>query len=45
MARGKTLKVVFKTSDQRQSVLLPLDLSEMIASDHPVRIVNEVSAL
>lgn len=42
MARGKTLKVVFKTSDQRQGVLLPLDLSEMIAVDHPVRVVNEV---
>ncbi|MCU7550274.1 IS1182 family transposase [Chitinophagaceae bacterium LB-8] len=42
MARGKTLKVVFKTSDQHQSVLLPLDLSEMIALDHPVRVVNEV---
>jgi transposase len=42
MARGKTLKVVFKTSDQHQSVLLPLDLGEMIAVDHPVRVVNEV---
>ena len=42
MARGKTLKVVFKTSDQHQSVLLPLDLGEMIAGDHPVRVVNEV---
>ena len=42
MARGKTLKVVFKADNQRQAMLLPPDLSEMIAPGHPVRVVNQV---
>lgn len=42
MARGKTLKVVFKANHQNQGMLLPPDLNELIASDHPVRVVNEV---
>jgi transposase len=42
MARGKTLSVVFKSNHQHQAMLLPPDLSDLVASDHPVRIVNEV---
>ncbi|SEM31470.1 hypothetical protein SAMN05216436_103182 [bacterium A37T11] len=42
MARGKTLSVVFKSNMQNQGMLLPPDLSELIAKDHPVRVVNEV---
>lgn len=42
MARGKTLSVVFKSNHQHQAMLLPPDLNDMIAADHPVRVVNEV---
>lgn len=42
MARGKTLSVVFKSNLQNQGMLLPPDLSDLIASNHPVRVVNEV---
>jgi transposase len=42
MAKGKTLTVVFKSNHQRQAMLLPPDLSDLIGADHPVRIVNEV---
>lgn len=42
MARGKTLSVVFKVNHQNQGMLLPPDLNDMIASNHPVRVVNEV---
>lgn len=42
MARGKTLKVVFKANHQNQGMLLPPDLNDLIAADHPVRVVNEV---
>ncbi len=42
MARGKTLSVVFKSNLQHQGMLLPPDLSDLIAPNHPVRIVNEV---
>ncbi len=42
MARGKTLSVVFKSNMQHQTMLLPPDLSELIAKDHPVRVVNEI---
>ena len=42
MAKGKTLSVVFKSNHQNQAMLLPPDLSELIASTHPVRVVNEV---
>lgn len=42
MARGKTLTVVFKNNFQNQAMLLPPDLNEMIAANHPVRVVNEV---
>lgn len=42
MAKGKTMKVVFKADNQRQGMLLPPDLNDLVAPDHPVRIVNEV---
>lgn len=42
MAKGKTLKVVFKADHQRQAMLLPPDLNDLVAANHPVRIVNEV---
>ena len=42
MARGKTLSVVFKSNFQHQGMLLPPDLNELIAINHPVRVVNEV---
>ena len=42
MARGKTLSVVFKSNFQNQAMLLPPDLNEMIAGNHPVRVINEV---
>src|SRR4051794_8560417 len=42
MARGKTLKVVFKSDHQHQAMLLPPDLNDLIAVNHPVRVVNEV---
>lgn len=42
MPRGKKLKVVFKQDFQQQGMLIPLDLNELIAVDHPVRTVNAV---
>jgi transposase len=42
MARGKTLTVAFKSNYQNQAMLLPPDLNDLIAANHPVRIVNEV---
>ncbi|PZR29953.1 MAG: hypothetical protein DI535_00155 [Citrobacter freundii] len=42
MAKGKSLKVVFKTSDSRQAMLLPPDLNEIVSANHPVRTVAEV---
>lgn len=42
MARGKTLSVVFKSNHQHQGMLLPPDLHDLIAQNHPVRIVNDV---
>ena len=42
MARGKTLSVVFKSNMQHQAMLLPPDLSDLIAKGHPVRVVNDV---
>ena len=42
MAKGKTLKVVFKADNQRQAMLLPPDLNDLIAGNHPVRVVNAV---
>jgi transposase len=42
MPKGKTLKVVFKQDNQYQGSLLPVDLTDLIAADHPVRTVNAV---
>lgn len=42
MARGKTLTVVFKSNHQHQAMLLPPDLNDLIAANHPVRVVSEV---
>jgi transposase len=42
MARGKTLSVVFKSNHQHQAMLLPPDLNDLIAVNHPVRVVSEV---
>lgn len=42
MARGKTLSVVFKASHQHQIMAFPPTLDELIALDHPVRVVHEV---
>src|SRR5215813_2980062 len=42
MARGKTLKIVFKQNHQHQLMALPPTLDELVAKNHPVRVVNEV---
>lgn len=42
MPRGKKLKVVFKQDYRQQGMLIPLDLNDMIAADHPIRVINEV---
>jgi hypothetical protein len=42
MARGKTLQVVFKQNFQNQGMLLPPDLNDLIAQNHPVRVVHAV---
>lgn len=42
MPKGKTLKVVFKQDLQNQGSLLPLDLNDLVATDHPVRAVSAV---
>ncbi|WP_436491691.1 IS1182 family transposase [Chitinophaga sp. ARDCPP14] len=42
MARGKSLSVAFKSTHQNQGMLFPPDLNELISSDHPVRIVNDI---
>lgn len=42
MARGPVLQPVFKAYHQRQAMLLPPSLDELIGANHPVRIVDEV---
>lgn len=42
MARGPVLQPVFKAYHQRQGMLLPPSLEELIAVNHPVRVVDEV---
>lgn len=42
MAKGPVLQPVFKAYHQRQAMLLPPSLDELIASNHPVRVVDEV---
>jgi hypothetical protein len=42
MARRKPLTVVFKSDFQHQAMLLPPDLNDLIAANHPVRVISEV---
>lgn len=42
MAKGPVLKPIFKRYDQRQPMLLPPSVDELIAANHPVRVVDEV---
>ncbi len=42
MAKGPVLQPVFKAYHQRQVMLLPPSLDELIAISHPVRVVDEV---
>ena len=42
MPKGKKLKVVFKQDYRQQGVLIPLDLNDMVSTDHPVRVINAV---
>jgi transposase len=42
MARYNTLKVVFKDNHQHQLMAFPPNLDDLVAANHPVRIVNEV---
>jgi len=42
MKKRNDLKVVFKTYNQLQPMLLPPSLEELIAPNHPVRVVNKV---
>jgi len=42
MARGNTLKVVFKENQQQQLMVFPPTLDELIKQNHPVRTVNDI---
>jgi transposase len=42
MARGKTSIIPFKPDRQHQVMLFPPDLNDLIAANHPVRVVNQV---
>jgi len=42
MKKRDALKVVFKTYNQGQPMLLPPNLEELIDANHPVRVVNKV---
>lgn len=42
MPKGKTLTVSFKANRQHQSMLFPPEIGDMIAANHPVRVVDEV---
>ena len=42
MAKGPVLQPVFKAYHQRQAMLLPPSLDELIAINHPVRVVDDV---
>ena len=42
MAGGQVAQPIFKAYHQNQVLLLPPSLEELIAENHPVRIVNEV---
>ena len=42
MAKGNVLQPIFKMYHQRQAMLLPPNLEELIADNHPVRVVDDV---
>jgi len=42
MAKGPVLQPVFKAYHQRQAMLLPPGLDELIVANHPVRVVDDV---
>jgi transposase len=42
MAKGSVLQPVFKAYHQRQGMLLPPSLDELIKPNHPVRVVDDV---
>lgn len=42
MAKGPVLQPVFKAYHQRQAMLLPPSLDELIVANHPVRVVDDV---
>jgi len=42
MKKRNDLKVVLRTYNQQQTMLLPPSLEELIAQNHPVRIVSKV---
>jgi transposase len=42
MAKKQDLKVVFKQNNQHQLMAFPPTLEELIAADHPVRVMNAV---
>lgn len=42
MKKRQDLKVIFKTYDQQQTILLPPSLEELIEPNHPARVVNKV---
>jgi len=42
MKKRNDKKVIFKTYHQNQVMLLPPSLDELIAANHPVRVINEV---
>lgn len=42
MAKGPVLQPVFKAYHQRQAMLLPPSLDELIKPNHPVRVVDDV---
>jgi transposase len=42
MKKRNDTKVIFKAYNQQQTMLLPPSLEELIAVNHPVRVVNKV---
>jgi len=42
MKKRNDTKVIFKAYNQQQVMLLPPSLEELIAANHPVRVVNKV---
>src|ERR1700743_3807242 len=42
MARSKSLTLSFKATHQNQIMLLPPDLNELVAANHPVRLVSDI---